>query len=317
MDIGAIGSLLGGAGNLLGGIFGKKQSAPDPAYQMAIQRQNEKQAFDQKMAMAKEHGIHPLAMLGVNTAVTSPSFHQGGYDFSKIGYGANQMASAFVRPETAERGVASEQAPAPVEDAIEGQKRRLVDANLRRAEADANLAEIQVYKALEGLRGQPGRPPGAVVSNDVTGMRAQAAAQAGIPLSYFSGKDAPIKIEQDILPPHPGRQGFAAGTQQTWLNLQDEHGQTQVIHPNAIQAEVDKGATLNALARYFGMERAMQITAILENENLILGTGVAAGYLLRHPATRAAKYLYGRIAGSGLPKISRSIPAARGSSGSW
>lgn len=303
VTIAAAGQFLGGAGAVMSGLGIGKSKTPDPAYQSALTLQHERNAFAQKMALAKEHGIHPLAMLGLPSSNFSPVYSSGGgASFSDIGYGVEQAAKSLVKPEAASAGVQPEQSPAPVTDAIEGQRQRMIDAQVRRAEAEANLAELSVYNALEGLRGQAGRPPSNVSSNDVNSIRGIVAKQSGIPIGLVGGDKAPITVKQDVLPPHPNRPGQAAGTNQAWLNLQDSNGQTTVLNSDAVNADIEKGATLTALAKVFGLERAMQITAVLENENLLVAGGVATGYILRHPAARAAKYL-GGLVGSRLPKL--------------
>lgn len=301
--IAAIGTAAQGAGSLLSAFGVGRKKGPSMEEQLAVQgwwqRDHEMKSarnlFDTKMQLAQQHGLHPLSVLGVSTGSSfSPVLTTGvqdtGPDFASIGYGANQIAKSFIRPETAQ---------APQVDARED---RIIDANLRLAEANAKRAEWEALgsefrvadmAAPRILLGQPGNPPGVRASNDVVQMENLVAEQSGIPRSYVSGQ-GPITVEQKVAPPHPLNVGHAAGTDQGWQRVQDKNGnQVSVIRNDAVNADIEKGATFQALASIFGIDRAMQITAIMENEGLLMGGAVAAGYGVK----KLYEYVMGRAKG--------------------
>lgn len=298
----AAGEFLGGVGSIASAFGGDSR---DPiadtraANYLALVQHNDltAQDFNLKMKLAKNHGIHPLSVLGVPSpgAGFSPILSYGGTDtgpdFSAIGYGANQIAKSFVDP------------PAPVEDRQHEDPRqaRLIDAQVRLAEARAGEAEVSQIMAMNNLLGQPGNPPGVRASNDVNAASLDVARMSGLPLSYFSaGAASPsVEVKQQVAPPHPSKTGHAAATDQHWLTVRDQSGRdVSVVNPQAINADLEKGATYTALAKIFGAERAMQITAVMENEGLLMGGAVAAGYGLK----QLFEYIHGRSKGKPNPR---------------
>jgi len=299
----AIGSLLGGAGTLASAFGGGGNKVDEGAvrglndingrHQKDMEYILRQQEFNQKMALAKEHGLHPLTVLGVNVggssitpAIVASGGQDTGPDFEKIGYGANQVMRSFVKPEAAE--VAE---PDPM-------AARILDANVRTAEANAQRAEWDALRsqftaedmARANLMGQPGSPPGVRTSNDVTGMYGLVASQSGIPASYLTGqRDAPVKVEQTVAPPHPRNLGHTAATDQAWQTIMDKNGKpTSVVRSEAVQADIEKGATFQWAAKMFGVENALKITAIMENENLLIGGAAGLAFALsRIPGGRA------------------------------
>lgn len=296
----SIGSFLGGAGQLLGGLgVGKDKPPPvmPPAEQSHHVREHERLQFQDKMALAKEHGLHPLSVLGVPVGSSfSPVISSGavdtGPDFASIGYGAGQIAKSFVQP------------PAPVEDRHHPDplEDRLKLANVRYAEARAGQAETAYMNeqlSQMALLGQPGRPPGVVRSNDTNALQSQVALESGIPMSYVGAQNAPVQIEQKVLPPHPNLRGVAAGADQAMLRVVDpKGGHGTVVNSQAINADLEKGATFTALAKVYGVDQAMAITAALENEGLLIGGAVAAGYGIKN----LYNYIKGRASGKPSPR---------------
>lgn len=326
-SIGAIGSALGGVGQFLSGAgIGKK--GIDYGYQNALKLNFERDSFNQKMNLAEQHGLHPLAMLGVPMS-SGPAYHVGdsGPDFARMGAGLQQIASAAgrVEPKKDESAYgyyvdAQRQGPpappaAPVVDPLL-ERQRL--AQVRRAEAEASMSELLLA---ERARGAAGSPPGARVSSDVSAMQAHVAQQSGVPLSFLTGGSTrdggPIKVEQNVAPPHPSQPGVAAGADQLWVRGMDRNGKpVYLLRQDVVNADTDMGATLNYLAGEYGMERALQITAMLEQAPTALAMLGGAGY----GALKLGRYLLTRYgARGGRYTFSKRGPGRieGGSSGSW
>lgn len=271
------GALLSGAGSILGGLgIGSKK--PDPAFQIALQEQSalrhEKNSFDQKMALAKTHGLHPLSVLGVPMNTITPSISTGspGVDFSAIGSGAERIAQTFVKPPEAEQ---------PAEDL---NAKRLVDAQVRTAEANASRTEWDALRSQwttqDLLRGQPGNPPAVRVSNDAASIRTLAAAQAGVHPSTFGG--AGVDLEQKVTPPHPSILGHSLGVDQSLQRMVDKDGHLYSMpNPNVYQPDIEQFGTFHYLSNKYGVDKAMNIMAALEQAPLVgglLGTAGAGAY---------------------------------------
>ncbi|QXP44150.1 MAG: DNA pilot protein [Arizlama microvirus] len=297
----AVGSLLGGAGSLASAFGGGGNKVDEGAvrglndingrHQKDMEYILRQQEFNQKMALAKEHGLHPLSVLGVNVggstitpSVVGSGAQDTGPDFEKIGYGANQVLRSFVKPEAAD--VAE---PDPM-------AARILDANVRTAEANANRAEWDALRsqfnaedmARVNLMGQPGNPPGVRTSNDVTRITDFVAHQSGIP-NYYTRPGGPVEVKQTVAPAHPRNLGHTAATDQAWQTIMDQNGKpTSVVRSEAVQADIEKGATFQWAAKMFGVENALKITAIMENENLLIGGAAGLAFALsRIPGGRA------------------------------
>lgn len=274
-----LGPILSGAGAIFGGLgVGKK--SPDNAYNIALQEQSslrhEKDSFNQKMELAKQHGLHPLSVLGVPTSTFSPAIlsdSSGSADLGAIGYGANQISSAFVKPPEGQQP----QAPTSEEE-------RITQANLRIAEANANRAEWEAlhsqWRTEDMLRGQPGNPPGVRVSNDVAVTRSLAAAQAGVSPGMFSGGG--VQLEQKVTPPHPSLLGHSMGADQSFQRMVDKDGKLfSMPNPNVYQPDIEQFGTFHYLSNKYGVDKAMNIMAVLEQAPLaggLFGTAAAGGY---------------------------------------
>lgn len=297
----SLGGILSGVGAIASG-FGLGKSEPDKGPDIHVQykenRFHEMELFNQKMALAKHHGIHPLAVLGIPTSNFSPVVSSGGMsagtDWASIGAGASQLAGAFVKPPDDKTSSVDPLAERAAEANV-----RLLEAQAKRAEWEALGAEWRVadYAAPRLLTGQPGNPPGARVSNDVVEMQRLAAEQAGLSPHAISGGAAPITLEQSVLPPHPRKLGYGAATDQAFVTTMDSTGRPgTVLNQNAIQAEFEQGATMTLLTRLFGVDRAIEIMAALEQKGAIGAAALGAGYAAkkaweifrkRHPAGRA------------------------------
>lgn len=276
---------LSGLGGVVGGILDihKATGGDDNGYmhpqvqaqiQSGVALEHAKADFNQKMELAKQHGIHPLSVLGVPTANFSPAISFGS-DSPGPGFG-----DSFGRiTDGLERLTAETKSPVEEAQASNSLQTRLLEAQVRRAESQADLAQIDVVNARNSLMNQPGNPPQARTgSNDVNSVRTMVAKQSGIPLSLIGGGDAPVTIKQEVLPPHPTQTGTAAASDQAWVNIIDHTGKpTKILNQQAVQAEFEQGATITALSKVFGLERAIEIAAVLENSGVIGGIGAALG----------------------------------------
>lgn len=307
MEPATIAALASGAGSLLSGLGFGKSKAPDPSYMIALQQQaalkHEADSFNQKMSLAEQHGLHPLAVLGAPATTLTPAIPLGdsrGVDFSSIGSGVERIAKTFVKP------------PEDVQPAADPRADRMVDANLRLAEANAQRAEWDALRSQwttqDLLRGQPGNPPALRTSNDAAGIQRLAAEQAGVSPNLFSG--GKVDVKQDVLPPHPSILGHGLGADQSFIRGVDQHGNFySVLNPNLIQADFEQGATITALSKIYGPERAIEIAAVLEQAGPIGAAAAGIGY--------AGKKLYDYFGKQG-----RSADARRGygpgrGRGSW
>lgn len=275
MDPGTFAAVAQGAGSLLSGLgIGKSSSkGPSPQEQAAATLGYERDSLNQKLALAKDHGIHPLSMLGVPMGSFTPTWYVGGdrgADPAGIGQGAAQIARSFVKPpeESQTDPLAQRAAEANV---------RLLEAQAKRAEWDALGTEWKVadYAAPRLLQGQPGNPPGARLSNDAVEMQRLAAEQAGLNPRLL-GAPA-LGLKQDVLPPHPVKLGHGALTDQSMITVMGPDGKpASLLNQNAVQAEFNDGATMTWLVKTFGVERATEIMAALEQKGIFGALGLAA-----------------------------------------
>lgn len=299
--VGAAGQFLGGVGSVASAFSGGGSKFDEGATRAASylsqlhDHDNMVSLFRGKMNMAKEHGLHPLTVLGVpfqSSGMPIISSSSDAPDFGALGDGIGAIGRSLVKP--------PEQSDQP-----DPNQRRLIDASVRRAEAEASLAEwkavLAEFDAVNAtsshlLQGQPGNPPGVRTSNDVAHMQGLVAEQSGIPLSYVQGANAPVEVRQTVAPPHPRNVGHAAGTDQAWQTVMGKDGvPSSVVRQEAIQSDIEKGATFQFLAKHFGIDKALLITGIMENEHLLMGTAAAGGFLLRHPAVRLGRALAQRF----------------------
>lgn len=272
-------ALISGGAQILGGLLGRKKT--DNAYNIALQEQSalrhEKASFDQKMELAKTHGLHPLAVLGAPMTTIAPAIlpdHPA--DYSSVGAGVERIAQAAVQPPQGE-------APQPSPTA---NQTRLEEATLRRVEADADAAQwralLTQFDAEDRARsaGRVGLPPAAVVSNDAGTLRSLAASQAGVSPRMFSGGG--VELEQKVTPPHPSILGHSLGADQGFQRMVDKDGHLfSMPNPNVYQPDIEQFGTFHYLSNKYGVDKAMSIMAALEQAPLaggVLGTAGAAGY---------------------------------------
>lgn len=278
--IGAVGSLLGG----LGSAFGGKSEGLSPEAAMLAQsymgikhdHDNLHSQFNLKMNLAKQHGLHPLSVLGVPFSGGSmPAVVSGGDsgpDYSDLGNAVANVSRSFVKP--------PEESPDPYAE-------RMAQASVRMAEANANRAEWEAlrsqWNAQDIIRGQPGNPPAVHTSNDVVGTRALAAAQAGVSPGMFSG--GTVNLEQSVTPPHPRILGHAAGADQSFQRMVDKDGFLySTPNPNVYNPDIEHFGTFHFLSNRYGADKALNIMAALEQAPVaggILGALGAGAYAVK------------------------------------
>lgn len=290
--VAAAGQFLGGVGSIANAFGGGGSKLDEGAMRAGSyltqlhDHDNFVSLFRAKQNMAKEHGLHPLTVLGVpfqSSGMPVVSGSDSGPDFAAIGDGIGNIGRSLVKPPE------NKDQPDPMQQRLINAQVRLAEANAKRAEWEALRSEFAAADSTSShlLQGQPGNPPGVRVSNDVAQMQGLVAEQSGIPRGLISGATAPIEIKQTVAPPHPRNVGYTAATDQGWQRLQDRDGsQVSVVRQDAVQSDIEKGATFQWLAKHFGIDKALLITGIMENEHLLMGTAAAGGFLLRHPAAR-------------------------------
>lgn len=100
--LGSIGSFLGGASDLFGGIFGGKSSKKIAKENLRLQKEAFYNGITHRVADAKNAGVHPLFALGAN--VNSPAPVSAGDDHSAgIGNGLREMGQSISRSTWATR----------------------------------------------------------------------------------------------------------------------------------------------------------------------------------------------------------------------
>jgi hypothetical protein len=275
--IAAIGGLASGLGKLFGSKGKSAPAQPSLDVQLATQSahgiEHERKAFDQKMTLAKQHGLHPLSVLGVPMSTFSPAItgSSGGgsdVDYSSLGDGVSQIAKSFVKP------------PDEATPEVNPNVKRLEDANVRIAEANAKRSEWEALRsewtAADLLRGQAGAPPAVRMSNDASVTRSLAAAQAGVSPALFG--PAGVDVKQQITPPHPSLLGHSLGADQSFQRMVDKDGHLySTPNPNVYNPDIENFGTFHYLSNKYGTDKALNVMAALEQAPLVGGVFSALG----------------------------------------
>lgn len=136
----ALGSIIGAAGSLLGGLFGSKSQKKQIQAQIAAQKEFAQHGVEWKVQDAKRAGIHPLAALGAQT-----------HAFSPIGVGSDYTLSQGMADAGQQLGSALSAGRTKVEKAMQ-------TLQLQRAGLENKLLEVQIANMSRiGLMNQPGR----------------------------------------------------------------------------------------------------------------------------------------------------------------
>lgn len=268
-----------GAGNstspmqhLLGNPFDEqrerqyKETQRTQAMLLQEQLQFERASFQQRMKMAKEQGLHPLAMLGVPMSapslganVSAPESGSFSADFKKSGPEPNAQQQKDLDSQS-----------------------RFLEAQARREEALAGQEELQFERSKALLLGQAGRPAGAVTSADKQVERQsflskvpRAAIRYGGSKDFAgSGDSSLISIKPDeVTASSPSNPGVTAGVGPLMKRVIDSEGkETMVVDQNALQVEVDDGAFFQSLVNHgVSVGTAMDIVGLKD----VVLTGLA------------------------------------------
>lgn len=246
----------------------------------------EADSFRQKMALAREHGLHPLAVLGapMSAPIVSAPNLSGSY-----GHAAGDFGGAF------SSDTAKPAQPSPEDNqlfAIELERQKQA---LRQDKANADMADYQAMQARAVLQGQAGAPPVARRSNDqvetqskLTGIPASQIRMGGSKDFAGSGDTTLIEIKPDeVFATRPGQPGIVAGMTPTIRELMTPEGRVvKTVDQKAIQTEVDDGAFLHALINSgVPLDAALAIVGFLP----VVGPAVAGAGYMAHRSYRAYK----------------------------
>lgn len=231
----------------------------------------ERASFNQKLELAKQHGIHPLSVLGVPMATTTvgASAHESNSPISISGgdVGRNRDPELTAHDER-----------------MMEYNERLASANARAAESRAISDELEARQRAQVLLGQqvgPGR-----VSNDqlVTQSRL-----SGVAVKDISGPQSVIKINpSEVVATRPGDPSMEAGVP---ASLQEVllPGDKRFIVPSQknMQVDMEGGEMIATLMNYGGLplDAAIATTALLP----VVGPAVAGLGYAAHRGFRAWK----------------------------
>ena len=155
MGLGAgIGGALGAVGSVVGGIIGNSMSSSSAAQlnQQNYERQKEfaQNGIRWRVADAKAAGLHPLAALGAQGTMYTPSGAIGGTDASFIGDAASQFGQSIERAISAKQQRAERMRTQYIQD-----QKLALDMQTSRAQTallDAQTAQIKQDMALQLAR---------------------------------------------------------------------------------------------------------------------------------------------------------------------
>ena len=267
------------------GNFYRLQDEYEDSRQVRQQLALERSSFEQKMALAREQGIHPLSILGVPLSTTGAS------NFSQAG-----NAPVDFNFDTRKH----DQGPSEYDEKMMGYNERIASANARSAEARATQEEMDVARmSQQKLIGQVGSTK---ISNDQIATQSRI---SGVPSSAISVEGGPIaslvRIKpSDVTASVPGQPGTIAGVSPLLKRVIDNQGSVSyVADQNAVQSEIDEGALFNALLNHgVSVPTAMDIIGFGPYLlGALGGVGMAARrLLLARNAGKAAKLLQQRSA---------------------
>lgn len=145
--------LIGGIGNIIGGIFGRKSAKKERRRAEAFERQR----IQMTAADAKAAGIHPLAALGAATTYQNPYMGAGLSQSAGVAEGVSSLFESFgdgldahFRTDEAARDREANAAARDAEfklrerEAINNE--RLTNANIRRMEAEVKMMESEARR---------------------------------------------------------------------------------------------------------------------------------------------------------------------------
>lgn len=205
----------------------------------------ERASFNQKMALAKEHGLHPLSVLGVpmsSTVVGAPSHESntpvgGTIDFAK-----------HVAPELSAE-----------EKAIQDANVRIAEANARAAESRAVSDEVEARQRASVLLGSQIGPH--KISNDQVATQSRL---SGVPVADISGGQSVIRIKpSETIATSPGNPSTTAAISPSLDRILMESGAIyKVPSQDKLQVDMEGGEMITTLVNWgVPLENAIALTA--------------------------------------------------------
>lgn len=138
-----LGSIIGAASSLLGGLFGQSSQEKQMEQQIAAQREFAQQGIRWRVADANAAGVHPLYALGANT-----------HSFSPIGIGGSPLAEGISAAGN-EIGRAIQAKGTSVERAFNA---KIMQLQLQRGELENQLLASQIARINSPAVRQPAMP---------------------------------------------------------------------------------------------------------------------------------------------------------------
>lgn len=234
----------------------------------------ERESFGQKMQLAKDHGLHPLTVLGVPMG-SAPMVGASSHEYQPSP-GSGISAGDAGR----------HQAPSAFDERMMAYNERIASANARSAEARAGQEELQLKRDSTTAVGRPG-----MVSNDQVKIQSKL---SGVPESRIkygssgSGDTALINIKPDqVTASSPGNPGMAAGVPPGFRKVATPDGKTLIVpDQSVIQTEIDEGALYNSLVNHgVSPGAALDIVGLKD----VILTGLAGTFGLGAWAWKARK----------------------------
>lgn len=188
--MGILGSAIGAAGSIVGGIIGNSMSSASAERfsRLNYERQKEfaQNGIRWRVADAKAAGLHPLAALGASGAMYTPSGYIGGTDMSFIGDAAAEFGQGVERAVSAKQ----QREERLRTQAIMDQKLAL---DMKASKAQSELIEAQTAQIKQDMALQLARSAARAIAGQqqVPPLPSGGALLAGQGQAYPTGKTSP------------------------------------------------------------------------------------------------------------------------------
>lgn len=207
--------------------------------------QQERASFNQKMELAKQHGIHPLSVLGVpmSSTVVGAGVHE-----------SNQPVAGtldFRKHETPEL--------TQYEKDMQEYNLRIADANARAAESRAVSDEVEARQRASVLLGTQVGPH--KISNDQVATQSRL---SGVPVADISGGQSVIRIKpSETIATSPGNPSTTAAISPSLDRILMESGAIyKVPSQDKLQVDMEGGEMITTLVNWgVPLENAIALTA--------------------------------------------------------
>lgn len=205
----------------------------------------ERASFNQKMELAKQHGIHPLSVLGVpmSSTLVGAGVHE-----------SNQPVAGtldFRKHETPELSAE--------EKAIQDANVRIAEANARAAESRAVSEEVEARQRASVLLGSQIGPN--KISNDQLATQSRL---SGVPVANINGPKSIIEIEPSkTTASAPGNPSITAAVSPSLDRVLMESGKEyKVPSQDKLQVDMEGGEMITTLLNWgVPLENAIALTA--------------------------------------------------------